>query len=249
MLPAGSEMPPLDLAASRQQAARERIHLDLRNQFDDLAADIRVAAGNPVSLVLETVAQEGCGVVVAGIARDEPFGRYFLGTTVDQLARRSPVPLLVVKQRPIAPYSSLWVATDFSPASRYALEAAVRLFPEARVKLFHAYEVPFEGMLDKAEAHRQFRATAQEACANLIATADIPAETAASIMPVIEHGIPEVLLRNHAGADAGMLLVVGRHGASAVRDLLIGSTARRIMDAVRADTLLVPSPEETSRGG
>src|SRR3546814_20467910 len=79
-----------------------------------------------------------------------------LGDTVDRLIRKYPVPVLIVRDRAFEPYHTMLVATDFSESSRVALETAIRFFPDTGLSLFHAYDVPFDGYLGRAEVEKQF---------------------------------------------------------------------------------------------
>src|SRR3546814_20885450 len=88
-------------------------------------------------------------MIVTGVARDELLSRMFLGDTVDRLIRKSPVPVLIVRDRAFEPYHTMLVATDFSESSRVALATAIRFFPDTGLSLFHAYDVPFAGYLDR----------------------------------------------------------------------------------------------------
>ena len=54
--------------------------------------------------------------------------------------------------------------------------------------------------------------------------------------------MPEALLRDYAENSRRHLTVVGTHGGGMVYEALIGSTARKIIDAVPGDVLLVPDP-------
>src|SRR3546814_19131209 len=76
--------------------------------------------------------------------------------TVNHLARKTTVPLLIVRDRPFRPYDRLLVATDFSPSARVALETCISFFPAASITLFHAYVVPFAGYLGRSEVEREF---------------------------------------------------------------------------------------------
>ena len=59
---------------------------------------------------------------------------------------------------------------------------------------------------------------------------------------MIENGVPERLLQDYAETSRRHLTVVGTHGGGMVYEALIGSTARKIIDAVPGDVLLVPDP-------
>src|SRR3546814_4263840 len=71
-------------------------------------------------------------------------GDFLIGTTVERLARRAGLPLLIVKGRAEQEYQQLMAATDFSECSRTALTTAVNLFPATAITLVHAYHVRLE---------------------------------------------------------------------------------------------------------
>ncbi|HXV50076.1 MAG TPA: universal stress protein, partial [Candidatus Binatia bacterium] len=54
-----------------------------------------------------------------------------LGTTAERVVRKGDRPVLVVKRAADAPYRRVVVGVDFSEDSRYALELALRLAPQA----------------------------------------------------------------------------------------------------------------------
>jgi nucleotide-binding universal stress UspA family protein len=83
-----------------------------------------------------------------------------IGTATNQLAQHVPAmslawrliarlrcPLLVVRERPSAPYRQVAVAVDLSKRNRSALQWAQLIAPEARIELMHVLDVPFEGKM------------------------------------------------------------------------------------------------------
>lgn len=224
------------------RTARDRIYRDLLRE--DPAADIsvHVETGAPDQVVLLASRKADAGLIVTGVARDEPFARIFLGDTVERLIRRSTIPILIVRDRAFEPYRTMVVATDFSASSRVALENAVRFFPDAGISLFHAYDVPFAGYLGRSEVERQFADFGNDAADKFLAEAGLSAAAAQKVARMIEHGVPEALLRDYAENSRRHLTVVGTHGGGVLYDALIGSTARKIIDAVPGDVLLVPDP-------
>lgn len=113
--------------------------------------------------ILAACDAEAAGLIVTGVARNEALSRIVLGSTVDALARRSPVPLLVVRSRARAPYREVVVASDFSPSSRRALETAAVLFPDAGFTLFHAFGNPYPALsgMDAAQTRNHGHQLAQ----------------------------------------------------------------------------------------
>lgn len=227
-------------APDQVQLVRDRLRLDLLREGEEVELSVHVAAGRPAPIVLEAAAEADAGLIVTGIARDGFLERIFLGDTVDRLIRSSPVPILIVRARAFAPYRRMLVGTDFSPSSRIALETAVRFFPDAALTLCHGYDVPLGGLMVRAEVERQFEGYGQDAADAFLLDAGLSAEAAGKVVRRIERADPEALLREEALADRRALTVVGTHGGGLVYEALVGSTARKIIDAVPGDVLLVP---------
>lgn len=78
--------PPDPLQAARRQFLRDVGGVAKK-------ATILIEQGEPAEAILRVAEREGCGLIVTGVARDELFGRFSLGATVDGLLRRSRVPL------------------------------------------------------------------------------------------------------------------------------------------------------------
>ena len=64
---------------------------------------------------------------------------------MNRLTRRSRIPVLVVKSRVRSSYRNILVATDFSEPSRHALETVGRWFPDLKLTIFNAYDIPTRG--------------------------------------------------------------------------------------------------------
>ena len=209
----------------------------------DVRVTLRVEAGRPEERLLEIAREEGCGLVVTGVARQESLGRAVLGSTVDRLVRRSPQPVLVVRGRAGAPYRRMAIASDWSPSCAHAFRTAVELFPAAAISVLHGFDVPMAGLLDVARddmvaaAREQALAEGRdfvEACR--------PPGGASNVSMVVEHADPSLLMRLYAGQFPVDLAVVGSHGRSAVFDVLLGSVAQRLVEDSPVDTLVVRDP-------
>jgi nucleotide-binding universal stress UspA family protein len=205
-------------------------------------ATLLIRDGDPAEAIARTAEAEHCDLIVVGIAQDTFFGRVFVHRTIDRLLRRSRVPLLIVKGRPRRPYHHIVVATDFSEASRHALEAAARIFPERKLTLFHAYEARFSGLMMNAEAHRRaYRGIAMEECQEFLKKVR-KLDTWQHPHVLIEDGAPNFLLRDYVRAMDVDLVVLGRHGRNAIVEMVVGSVGKAILDEVPCDVLVIPEP-------
>ncbi|WP_312163307.1 universal stress protein [Phenylobacterium sp.] len=238
------DLPSWRRPTDRRALAEARVRRDLPEAHG--AFTVLVKEGDPAAVIDETARSEGCELIVTGVARDETLGRSVLGATVDRLVRRSPVPVLVVKAR-AKPYRQIVVATDFSDSSRHALTAAMTFFPLHPVTLIHAFEVPFAGFIDKRRAEEQFRAMGLEAAGEFMTATMLTDDQRRGVEVLVEYGPPERVIRLYAEDMGADLVVLGTHGHSAVFDVLIGSTAKRILEQAPSDVLLIREPRSTPR--
>jgi nucleotide-binding universal stress UspA family protein len=221
----------------RVSAVARQLRADMMD--DGVAASVVVEDGDPADLVLETARRTGTELIVTGLARAEPFGRLFPGTTVERLVRRADAPVLMVRNRVRGAYRRIFVGTDFSPACAGALMVAACWFPDAQITLFHAAEPPLAGLASRDEPAVEWMRVARTEAEGFLASAAIPVARRPSVAIVIEQGRPESVLRDYAEQDDFDLVVVGRRGRNPVADLLLGSTADAIMHQVPSDVMVV----------
>lgn len=142
-----------------------------------------------------------------------------------------------------APLQSIVVATDFSPSADLALRRAalLPLAPKARVSILHVHPQDIPPRLLQAAGSimdqrlsrdlGQFGEYARAAGrSDLRITGDLSA------------GNPFVELIRHARRRKADLIVLGRHGRARVRDLLLGTTAQRVLRKSSIPLLIVNRP-------
>jgi len=230
----------------RETVVRAQVRRDLGDGFQ--GAEIRVVDGAAAAMIDAVAKEIEAELIIIGIARDETLGRYFLGSTVERLARQSPVPLLVVKSR-LRPYAEVLVATDFSAPSQHAFTAAARFFPRTPLTLVHAWEVPFAGFLDSPNFRRQWTAMEKAGCDKFVAQSGLSHDQLVDLKVLLEHGCPEVIVRAYMRDKGVDLVVVGTHGRSGVFDVRLGGTAKRILEWAPGDVLLIREPRSVRGAG
>jgi nucleotide-binding universal stress UspA family protein len=234
-------------SADARKLAAWRVEADIGDALPASSSRVVVGQGDPADLILQTAESHACDLIVTGVARDELFGRLVLGSTVDRLLRRSPVPLLVVRKRGRPPYRHVVVATDFSAPSRYALQSAMRAFPQHMLGIFHAYDAPLSGLVaDKSTHQQQFRDIAAEEAAAFLASLDFSGWMGEQPEILLHYGAPEQVLSTYAREQDVDLMVMATHGRTALADVLIGSVAGKLVDAVPCDVLVIRAPQQGS---
>lgn len=238
-----------------------RAHADLEQRVFDVANDelqqtgaailerhgisssVQVASG-PLFQELTTHADAlPADLVVLGARGTTPVRRLLLGSTAERLVGKVRCPVLVVKKQPQEKYRSVLVAVDFSAASLSALLAARTIAPEAEISLLHVFEVPFEGKLRFAGVDeddiRFYRSSARQDALHkleaLCVEAQIPSQ---DVRLLVMHGspLPNILVQERMyGCD---LIVMGKHGANMLEELMLGSITRHVMAESHCDVLV-----------
>ncbi|WP_374615055.1 universal stress protein [Sphingorhabdus sp.] len=226
---------------SHLKAKPELAQHAIRACLSDPQADVDIvpAIGSAPTMIVEAAASAGCGLIVTGVARFNHVGDYFVGTAVDHVVRRATAPVLVVKQRPHGPYTSILIATDYSSCSLQALLTAARLFPEAALHLIHAYHVPYEAWLRSDEVKLEVTREAQEELDAFVQDPAIPDPVRARISARLGYGESHTVVWDAAAEVGANLVVFGTHGRSGFIPAVIGSMAESLLRCVPQDTLMV----------
>ncbi len=223
--------------AELQQMAHRQLTRDLLGL--DVRSSVQVVHARDEAQAIHDAAQAGgAGLVVTGVARNEIFGRFLLGSTVLRLARSLPQPLLVVRDRSRGAYQRIVVATDLSEPSREALQTAARLFPGRELVLVHALERPLAGLTAAvAAAPVPPGAPASSELAAFLAATKLPPGT--QVRTLVEAGAPETALAAHVRQHGVELVVMGSQGRGGLLGALLGSQAAKLLDWLPCDVMLV----------
>lgn len=144
---------------------------------------------------------------------------------------------------PPIPLQHIVAATDFSAAASVAGERAAQLCAEhgARLSLAHVinsnWATEIRAWLDNSE---QWQARlAQQATNSLEAEVARLGAQGAAVEPLLLQGSPVAALADAVQAQNTQLLVTGARGSSPLHQLLLGTTAERLLRKVSCPLLLV----------
>ncbi|HVM23212.1 MAG TPA: universal stress protein [Sphingomicrobium sp.] len=196
-----------DAQLDHEQEERLRGIVETEFGLSGQPVEVRFEKGDVPEAIAGFAEREDCALVVTGVARFNDVRDFVLGTAVDYLVRKSPRPVLVVKRRARQPYQRLVVATDFSPASARALLLSAELFPDAKLKLVHAYRAAFEAFLERDSTAEFVRDEAEEAIGKQVA--ELPEAFRPRVETVVEEGRVEAVLARQVNELGGELLVLG----------------------------------------
>lgn len=233
-----------DMVLNWAYGAEEDNLLILQQQLREDMADaevpvsIKVVKGEPAGSIVEAAGSEACELIVTGMARSEPFGRFILGTTVEKLVRLANQPVLVVRKRPHGPYRRILVATDFSRASSLALGTALKLFPGQSIVLFHAVKQNLAELASEKPQTLQVSPAFQAQADEFHDAMGLSSEVRARITLHVEAGRLESALTQYVRLHSIDLVVIGSRGQSSLMAGLVGSSASKLLHWLPCDTMI-----------
>lgn len=244
-----------DTPSDLQQQVMATAQARLQALGEDLASrhgiqpDIQVATGFPLAELVKEINGGRADLVVCGAKGESVVRHVLVGSTAQRLLSRARCPVLVVKQAPLGRYQSVLVPVDFSPSSCESIRHARAIAPHADLTLIHVFEVPFEGHMRYASVdedviqhyHESARREAKRKIDELVDQAGLPPYTCST---VVVHGDPTLRITDQEKVQAADLIVMGKHGESALEELLLGSVTKYVLAESQCDILVSSLPDE-----
>jgi nucleotide-binding universal stress UspA family protein len=221
----------------------ERTGDDARRRLDDA----RREAGSLGALRVSTVLRDGVpwlrisellegdpafDLVVVGTHGRTGLKRVLLGSVAEKLVRHAPCSVLVVRPDDKAgSFTDILCPVDFSEDSKVAARTAVALAPAgATVTLLHAIEAPvgIGGETFPQDFLRDLDRSSTRALAELAAGLQPPAGVAVTTRTRVGYAGSQILgaLEDDRRFD---LVVMGSHGRTGLRRVLLGSVAEKVV--------------------
>ncbi len=203
-----------------------------------LRVEVHVEKGSPCEVLPKLAQEEGCDLIVTGTHGYTGFSRFLFGSTCERIVRRSPIPVLAVKQSgedaafTDEPVAIEWVlcTTDLSDWSKAALPYAAGLCRALGAKLLlqHVIDTRFDTLSHLATVdqpdQQQMREQAEEVLRDMVSDyADLQAETS------VLDGVPHSRIEETIVARNIDLLVMATHGRRGIAHALLGSTAEKVV--------------------
>lgn len=236
---------PADLEQLMLDAPRNALQelADSMAQRHSVATQVHVAHGALLPELQGYTDAAQADLVVLG-ARGASFMRHMLlGSTAERMVSKTTRPMLVVKQAPHEPYKTVLVPVDFSAHSLRSIRIAQAVAPGASLVLLHAYDVPYEGMMEyagvQADQIQHYRSKArQEALESMQALCEVAGLDPVFTPTVVMHGDPSLLLVQQEQELDCDLIVMGKQGDNTLEDVLLGSVTRYALAQSQCDVLV-----------
>ena len=204
---------------------------------------VYIQIGSLAAEVAKAVRKEEADLVVIGRSHKTALEQFYAGSTVTELIRRLPVPVLVYKpvtDNPFVtgtPFQRPLIATDWSPASLRAVEYLLDLTPlieEVRVvHVADADEIEGSSVMSAQKTRKDAKARLEEICAHFQAQG-----TAARSHVYV--GDPETEIERAARECQATMVVLGSSSKNLWVERWLGSTPRKIAENSEFPTLLIP---------
>ncbi len=209
-------------------------------------AEVRI--GHPFAELVAACRAHGADLLVMGArgSRNEP---RHIGAITAKCIRKVPIDVLVVREDARGPFKKIVACVDFSENSAKAVQYALHLAQQdgASVDCLHVYQSALAMSLDYGgfapalpatfdpEAVENWRKDLDAFLAPLTREA-----TEVAVTPLVKErvNIREALLE-HVGAVHADLVVLGTRGKTGLRELLIGTTAEKIVQHAPCSILAV----------
>lgn len=216
--------------------------------------------GDPASVILEQAKRRGCSLVVLASSGKGRLRSLLVGSTTQDLLRRSRLPVLVVpsrrpKRRAEEPARKvILAAVDLSPAGDAAFAAALGLALDlkAQVRLLHVIHLPMPvasfPTADAALSVDFLESQEDDAVAALADLASRARPRKVGVVPSVQVGDPASVILAEARLAGAALIVVASHGQSATRQFFLGSVAQAVVQLADRPVLVVPEAKGPDSG-
>lgn len=170
---------------------------------------------------------------------------WFVGTTAEYIARKTTLPVLIIKKPQVKPYRKILIPIDCSAASEQALLFANQLFPRANLRLLHVGDHEFEDLLKNNAPHNPKIKTLRNSILLSIKEKikTFLKKTNPNLIKLacdIKFGYPGAVIIDEAKKQNQDLVVMGTKGHGKRHYLFIGRVASRVLIETDRDVLLVP---------
>ncbi len=232
----GTRLTLLHVRGEQDDPGTVRARLGERlNTAHGLEARLHIAHGAVVPTVLSALHTLEADLLLIG-RHHRQVAEGFAGTTLEQIAQRCTVPLLLAVQP--QPWQQALVALDFSPCASRALQLSAALLADpAQLQALHIHEVAGVHAGEDLPALQFERELFETLLAEQVRHLPPGAVQPQALWRVGER---EQCLSQVLQEQAPQLLALGRHTRNILNDTLLGSLALQWLRQPPCDLLLVP---------
>ena len=209
----------------------------------DINVLVIVEEGNPGETILRIAREQNCDLIITGVVRKRVFDNFMLGSTIRYLLNKSEKSLLIVNELAGSSYEKILVASDYTEASRHAVETAAAFFPERHMSVLHVYSAPASYAADNPELfYEQLRPAATKRFMNFLNATDLTDQQLDRMRALVEWGVLIKLLRDLVNLSGTELVVAGSRNRGLLLNALFSKHTKRILTSLTCDILIARRP-------
>lgn len=199
-----------------------------------------VKKGTPSTVIVKEAKKLDAKLIIIGAYSKENLKTKILGSNAHNIAQKSNLPVLIVKNMFIEKYSSAIAFTDLSKVSKKSIRFTQKFFKDLDIKLVHASKKISEFALDfykindqtdflikeaKKQKEKQIDKFKKDICINDIEVLE-------------ESGSYNEALLSYANKEDKDLVILGSRGVKTASSMLFGSKSSFLMKSVSSDVLV-----------
>ena len=236
-----------------EEEAMEKIKAMLPEELlgsEDIVPIVRF--GKPFLEIIKVAKDKDVDLMAIGTHGRAGVDRVILGSVAERVVRKAGCPVMVIRGKKYVGFKRIIVPIDFSDCSRKALEyaAATARAHKSKLTILHVYEESFvEPYVNAANSEEEANEIIKEIervnetkYDEFLKTVDL---SGVEYEKLLKKGIPETDIVEIAMEQQANLIVMGTHGRSGIKHILIGSTAEEVVRTVHCDIIIV-KPEKFS---
>ncbi|WP_416138769.1 universal stress protein [Halomonas sp. HK25] len=144
----------------------EAVVADMQATLTDIREDyalpepqvlLQTVAGSAYAEIIREAHEREVDMIILGAHRKRGQPDLVAGTTLARVLRSAPCPVLTVSHLATQEWRDILVPVDFSLTSRHTLRETLKRFPEARLTLLHAWDIPGERELGSDGDYARWR--------------------------------------------------------------------------------------------
>ena len=211
-----------------------------------------VRFGKPFLEIIKVAKEKDVDLMAIGTHGRAGVDRVILGSVAERVVRKAGCTVMVIRNRKYVGFKRIIVPIDFSDCSRKALEyaAATARAHRSKLTILHVYEESFiEPYVRAANTEEE----AQEIVRSIEKDNEVKYDdflkkidlSGVEYDKLLRKGIPSNEIVETAREQQAQLIVVGTHGRSGIKHMLIGSDAEEVVRNAPCDIVVV-KPEKFS---